>query len=444
MLTIPHALDRLQSLLAHARRNGADAADAHFTTEASTSVSVRLGQLEDVGRSESSDVSLRVFLGQRTANVSSSDLSPQALETLAERAVAMAREALEDPYAGLAPQGRLLRDTPPDLALDDGEEPFADTLRARALEAEDAARAVRGVTNSEGGSAGAGRSGYALATSGGFARGYTGSSHSVSASVIAGAGETMQRDYAYHSVRRAADLERADAIGHRAGERAVARVGPIKLASGPLPILFDPRVAPSLIGHLLGAIGGPSIARKTSFLQEKRGQRVFAPGICILEEPHRRSGLRSRPFDGEGLPTQDRALIEDGMLTGWLMDSASARQLAEAPTGHAGRGGGVSTGNVYLVAGSATRAELLAAHPRALLVTELIGMGVNGVTGDYSKGAAGFLVENGVIGSPVAEVTIAGNLLDMFARLIPADDLEFRRGVDAPTLLVEGMTVAGA
>lgn len=444
MLPIPDALDRLQTLLAHARREGADAADAGYSAEASTNVSVRLGALEDVGRSESAGVGLRVFLGQRSASVSSSDFSPAALATLAERAVAMAREALEDPYAGLAPEALLLRDTPPDLGLDDGEEPSPDTLRAHALAAENAARAVAGVTNSEGGGAGAGRAIYALATSTGFARGYSGSSHSVSASVIAGEGDTMQRDYAYHSVRRAADLEDAAAIGRRAGERAVARVGPIKLPSGPLPILFDPRVASSLIGHLLGAISGPSIARATSFLLDKLGAQVFAPGIRIVEEPHRPSGLRSRPFDGEGLPTRARDIIADGVLSGWLLDSASARQLGLAPTGHASRGGGVSTGNIYLAAGSATRDELLAAHPRALLVTELIGMGVNAVTGDYSKGAAGFLVENGQITAPVAEVTIAGNLVDMFARTVPGDDLEFRRGMDAPTLLIEGMTVAGA
>lgn len=444
MLPIPDALDRLTTLLDHARREGADAADAGYSSEASTSVSVRLGKLEDVGRSESSDVSLRVFVGERSANVSSSDLSDGALRTLAERAVAMAREALADPYAGLAPEEMLLRGAPPELGLDDGEEPSPDALRARALAAEDAARAVPGVTNSEGGGASAGRGAYALATTGGFARGYTGSSHSVSASVVAGEGTTMQRDYAYHSVRRAADLEAADAIGRRAGERAVARVGPIKLASGPMPILFDPRVASSLIGHLLGAISGGAIARATSFLLGRRGERVFAEGIRIVEEPHRMGGLRSRPFDGEGLPTAGRDIIDDGVLTGWLMDSASARQLGERPTGHAGRGGGVRTGNVYLAAGTASRSDLLAAHPRALLVTELIGMGVNPVTGDYSMGAAGFLVENSAIGAPVAEVTIAGNLTAMFLAMTPADDLEFRRGIDAPTLLVEGMTVAGA
>ncbi len=444
MLPIPDAIDRLQTLLAHARREGADAADAGYSAEASASVSVRLGALEDVGRSESAGIGLRVFLGQRSASVSSSDFSAAALRTLAERAVAMAREALEDPWAGLAPEDRLFKGTLPDLGLDDGEEPSADSLRARALEAEDAARAVAGVTNSEGGSAGADRSVSALATTGGFAGGYSATYHGVSASVIAGEGPTMQRDYAYHSVRRLADLEHAGAIGKRAADRAVARVGPIKLASGPLPILFDPRVASSLIGHLLGAISGPSIARATSFLLHKRGERVFAPGMRIVEDPHRRGGLRSRAVDGEGLPTNARDIIDDGVLTGWLMDSASARQLGLAPTGHAGRGGGVSPGNVYMAAGTASRADLLAAHPRALLVTELIGMGVNSVTGDYSKGAAGFLVENGVIGAPVAEVTIAGNLIQMFAHMVAADDLEFRRGIDAPTLLVDGMTVAGA
>jgi PmbA protein len=444
MISTADAIDRLQTLLSHARREGADAADASYSEEASTSVSVRLGALEDVGRSESAGVGLRVFVGQRSASVSSSDLSAGALATLAERAVAMAREALEDKWAGLAPEDMLLRGPVPDLGLDDGDEPTADALRARALAAEDAARAIEGVTNSEGGGASAGRMAYAMATTGGFAGGYTGSSHSVSASVIAGAGETMQRDYAYHSVRRLADLEAADAVGRRAGERAVKRVGPIKLPSGPMVILFDPRESSGLIGHLLGAISGGAIARKTSFLLEKRGQQVFSPGVRIVEEPHRVGGLRSRSFDGEGLPTAGRDIIIDGVLTGWLMDSAAARQLGERPTGHAGRGGGVRAGNVFLAAGRHSRADLLAAHPRALLVTETIGMGVNGVTGDYSLGAAGFLVENGEVGVPVAEVTIAGNLIEMYSRLVAADDLEFRRGVDAPTVMIEGMTVAGA
>jgi len=438
------ALALLDRLLARARAAGADAADASFGVDSSTSVSVRLGALEDVNRSEGAGVSLRVFVGQRHASVSGSDLSADALGELATRAVAMAREALDDPFAGLAPADQLFRGPLPDLGLDDGGEDAPDALKARALTAEDAARAVPGVTNSEGAGASASRTLSAFATTEGFAQAYWTTGHSVSASVVAGAGEAMQRDYAYHSVRRLADLETPEAVGRRAGERAVARLRPVKLPSGPLPILFDPRVASGLIGHLLGAISGPAIARQTSFLLGKRGTRIFPAGVTIREDPLRPRGLRSRPFDGEGLPTRARALVDDGVLITWLVDQASGRQLGEAPTGHGARGGGTATGNVWVEAGPERRTALLARHPRALLVTELIGMGVNPVTGDYSRGAAGFLVEGGEIAGPVAEVTIAGNLVDMFAHLTPADDLEFRRGIDSPTLLIEGMTVAGA
>lgn len=443
MLSPDAALERLSTLLTHARTAGADAADAVYSGEASTSVSVRLGALEDVSRSEAAEVRLRVFLGQRSASVSGSDLSAGALATLAERAVAMAREALEDPFAGLAPAELLARDIP-DLELDDGGEPAPEALRAMALAAEDAARSVAGVTNSKGAGASGGRGVVALATTNGFARGYAASSHSLSASVIAGTGETMQRDYAYHAVRRAAALEAAEAIGRRAGERAVARVGPIKLTSGAMPVLFDPRVAASLIGHLTGAISGTAIARGTSFLIGRRGTQVFADGIDLIEEPHRIGGLRSRPFDGEGMATTRRKIVDRGHLTTWLVDQAAARQLGEAPTGHASRGGGVTTGNLYIAAGTISREAMIAGVGRGFLVTELIGMGVNPVTGDYSRGAAGFLIEDGEIGPPVAEVTIAGNLIDMFRHMVAADDLEFRRGTDAPTLLVEGMTIAGA
>lgn len=438
------ALALLERLLVRARAAGADAADASFGAESSTSVSVRLGALEDVGRAEAAGVNLRVFIGQRHASVSGSDLSPAALDELATRAVAMAREALEDRWAGLAPADQLLRGPLPELDLDDGGEDAPDLLRHRALATEDAARAIAGVTNSEGAGASASRALHALATTHGFAQAYWSTGHGVSASVVAGTGDAMQRDYAYHSARRRADLEPPEAVGRRAGERAVARVGPVKLASGPLPILFDPRVATSLIGHLTGAIAGPAVARQTSFLMDRLGAPVFAPGVTIREDPLRPRGLRSRPFDGEGLPTRARAIVEAGVLTTWLLDQASARQLGLAPTGHGARGGGVSVGNLWIEPGPESRAALMARHPRALLVTELIGMGVNPVTGDYSRGAAGFLVEGGAIVAPVAEVTIAGNLLDMFASLVPADDLEFRRGIDSPTLLVDGMTVAGA
>ena len=448
MLTPAAALDRLDSALAAAKAAGADAADAVYVGDGSTSVSVRLGTLEDIGRAEGEEVGIRVFIGQRSANVSSSDLSPAALGVAAERAVAMAREATEDKYAGLAPDDRLLRGNAPDLDLDDGGDPAAEVLRDMALAAEDAARAVPGVTNSEGGGVSAGRAVTALATSAGFRGATRSTSYAMSASVLAGEGGDMQRDYAYHMARHFADLEGAEAIGTRAGERAVKRLRPIKLDTAAMPIVFDPRVSSSLIGHFVGAITGSAITRGTSFLKDALGTAVFAPGIRIVDDPLRVRGLRSRGFDGEGLPVAALALIADGVLTGWLLDSASARQLDLAPTGHAARGTsgppGAGTTNLHMAAGRDSPEALMAGIVRGFYVTELIGMGVNGLTGDYSRGASGFLIENGVLTVPVAEVTIAGNLKDMFKALVPANDLKFRQATNAPTLRVDGMTVAGA
>lgn len=447
MLSVAEAQSRLADLVAAAKTAGADAADALYHGDRSTDVHVRLGALEHVDRADGEEIGLRVFVGRRSASVSASDLAPESLRQLAERAVAMAREAPEDRFAGLAPEDRLLRGPAPDLDLDDRADPDPAALRARAFAAEEAARAVPGVTNSEGASASAGRSTIALATSTGFVGGYSGSGHSVSASVLAGEGGQMQRDSAWHWVRHLPELDAPEEIGRKAGERATARLGATKLPSGPLPVVFDPRVGGGLIGHFLGAIAGPAIARRTSFLLEKLGQQVFADGITIRDEPHRIRGLRSRPFDGEGLPTSPRALVEDGVLTTWMLDSASARQLGLEPTGHAARGvggpPGVSASNVHIEPGKASRADLIGGIKRGLYVTELIGMGVNGVTGDYSRGASGFLIEDGALVRPVAEITIAGNLKEMFRNMTAADDLEFRYAVNAPTLLVEGMTVAG-
>jgi PmbA protein len=446
MLTHEQAQDIATRLVELARKNGASAADAMLVADMSSGVSVRLGELEDVSRSEGQEVGLRVFDGQRSASVASSDFSEEALSGLVERAIAMAREAPEDPYAGLAPTELLLEGAAPDLDGFDPYEPQPAELRAMALRAENAARGVEGVTNSNGGSASASRSTVALATSGGFAGAYRSSGFSVSASVVAGEGAAMQRDYDYHSARHFADLDDAEKIGRQAAERAVARVGPTKPEPGRYPVLFDPRVSTSLLGHLSGAISGAAVARGTSFLLERLGDRVFAPGVTIRDDPHRLRGLRSRPFDGEGLPVRAVDIVADGVLTTWLADSAAARQLGIAPTGHAARGvsgaPGAAPSNLMLLAGNRTREELLAAYPRAILITELIGQGVNGVTGDYSRGASGFLIEGGEIVRPVAEITVASNLKEMFATLEPGSDLELRRGIDAPTVLIPEMTVA--
>lgn len=427
---------------------GATAADALYIGDRSSGVQVRLGETENVSRSEGEEIGLRLFVGQRSATVASSDLSNDALGVLVERCLAMAKEAPEDPYAGLAPHELLELGELPSLDVDDRHEPDPADLRAFALEAETAALAVAGVTNSSGAGASASESTVALATSGGFAGAYSASGHSCSAVAVAGEGTTMQRDYAGHSARYLEDLESAAEIGRKAGERAVARLDPGRPKPGRYPVIFDERVATTLLGHFSGAITGSSIARKTSFLRDRLGEQVFASGVTIVDDPLRRRGLRSRSFDGEGVRVARRELVSGGTLNQWIADSASARQLGIEPTGHAARGvggaPGASPSNLYMEPGSRTREELLASVPEALLVIELIGQGVNGVTGDYSRGAVGFMVRGGEVAEPVSEITIAGNLIDMFATLEPAGDLEFRRGIDAPTILIPEMTVAAA
>lgn len=447
MLTKEDAQARAAALVEAATRAGADAADALYVGEASTEVGVRLGELEDVGRSEGEEIGLRLFFGQRVASVSSSDLSRAALDALVERAAAMAREASPDATAGLAPAERLFRGPVPDLQSDDGGDPSPASLRGRALEAEDAARAVAGVTNSEGANASAGRSVVALATSAGFVGGYATSGYSLSASVLAGSGGEMQRDYDFASARHLADLDAPADVGRTAGERAVRRLGARPVPNGVLPVIFDPRVASSFLGHLIGAITGPSVARGTSFLKDKLGEVLFQPNITVSDDPLRPRGLRSKPFDGEGVATGPMDIVADGRLTTWLLDSASARQLGMAPTGHAARGTsgppGAGATNLWLRPGTATPAELMDV-PDGLYVTELIGQGLNPITGDYSRGAGGFRIVGGELGPAFQEVTIAGDILKMFRAMVPANDLHFRRGTDSPTVRIDGMTAASA
>ncbi len=448
MLTPNQALDYATDIVARATRLGADAADSVVVSSGSTEVSVRLGKVEDIQRSESGDLGLRVFVGSCSASASTSDLSGAALDALVERTVAMARLAPEDPFAALAPAERLATGPFDDFDGDDGLEIEPEALKLRALEAEDAARAIEGVTNSEGGGASHGFGVTAIATSTGFGGARGGSSHGVSASVLAGEGARMQRDYYSHSTRHLGDLDAASAIGAEAGRRAVARLDPIRLKSGAMTVVYAPRVASSLLGHLAGAITGGAVARKTSFLIDSLGQSVFASGISIVDDPWRARGMRSRAFDGEGLATKPVSLIDDGVLTQWIADVAAARQLGIEPTGHAWRGvsgaPGAGTSNLHMAAGRVSPAALMTDIAGGFYITELIGMGVNGLTGDYSRGASGFRIVNGEIAGPVAEVTIAGNLKDMFAALIPADDLAFRYATNAPTVRIDGMTVAGA
>lgn len=439
-------LTLLHDLVSRARAAGADAADAVLIAGTSLSVQLRLGKTEHVERSEGQDLGLRVFLGQKSAIVSSTTIDPSVFPQLVERAIAMARVVPDDPYAGLAETAEPPRDLP--LDLDDPSEPEVTALETRANAAEQEALAVQGVTNSEGAAAGYGRTTAVLVTSAGFAGSMTRTSHSISATALAGTGTNMQRDYDYHTTVYFEDLDDPVAIGRSAGERAVARLNPARPVTARLPIIYDPRVAGSLLGHLTSAINGAGIARGTSFLKDKLNERVFAPGITVHEDPHRVRGPRSRVFDGEGTPTVPCRLIDDGVLTMWLLDSRSARQLSLRSNGHAARGTGgppaPGPSNIYLAPGSLTPQQLMADIKLGLYVTEMIGMGINGITGDYSRGAAGFMIRDGAIAEPVAEITIAGNLIEMFAHLTPANDLRFRYGTDSPTVRVEGMTLAGA
>ena len=441
---IQNLIDIGADAVARARSAGADAAEVVVRAASANGIGVRLGQLEDVERSEDSDISIHVYIGQRSASVSTADTSPDTLNALVERAVAMARLAPENPWAGLAPQDMLFSGAMPDLDLaDPAGEPDAGALRDMALAAEDAARAVPGVTNSEGGNASASLAAHALITSHGFAAGYKVTGFSLSASVLAGAGGDMQRDYDWHSARYLSDCEAAEEIGRRAGERAVARLNPSTLASGRMPVLFDPRVSASLIGHLLSGLSGPSVARGKSYLIAHEGKRLFPADIFIDDDPLRPRGLRSRAFDGEGLPTRGGAIVDAGTIRPWLCDAASARQLGRVPTGHASGGGGVSTGNLTLRPGTQSRDAMMADIKNGVLITDLIGQGVDPLTGDYSRGASGWRIIDGAIAGPVDGFTIAGNLIDMFADLRAANDLDTRHGTHVPTLRTDSMMVAG-
>jgi PmbA protein len=437
----------LHDVVAAARKAGADAAEAVFAERQSLSVSVRLGELEEVEREEARDLGLRVFIGNRSATVSGSDVSAEARAKLVERAVAMARLAPEDPYASLAASDRLAKGPYPDLDLIDAYEPTAEALETQGRLAEEHARAVKGVTNSDGGSASWSSSRWSLVTSAGFHGTHAATAHSISASAIAGEGSGMERGGEGRSTRHFGDLPAAGDIGMEAGRQAVARLNPRKIASTTAPVIFENRLAMSLIGPLLSAISGPSIARGTSFLKDKLGQRIFAQGINLTEDPHRVRGLGSAPFDDEGVATQARALIDDGVLTTWLLNTSSARQLGLASTGHASRGlagpSGVSTHNLTLQPGAKDLAGLMKDAGTGLLVTSMFGPSLNGNTGDWSVGCAGVWFENGESTGPVTEITVAGNLIDIYARLVPGSDLEFRGSSNSPSILVDALAIAG-
>lgn len=437
----------LHDVAAAARKAGADAAEAVFAERQSLSVGVRLGELEEVEREEAKDLGLRVFVGRRSATVSGSDVSPEARAKLVERAVAMARLAPEDPYAGFAPQDRLAKGPFPDLDLVDVYEPSAETLEDQARAAEAAARAIEGVTNSDGGSSSWSSTVWRLVTSDGFSGQHAATGFGVSASAIAGEGAGMERGGEGRSVRHAEDLPSPEAIGAKAGQQAVARLGARKIGSTTAPVIFENRLAMSLISPLVGAISGPAIARGTSFLKDKLNQRIFAAGVQLTDDPHRVRGLGSAPFDDEGVTTVRRALIDDGVLTTWLLNSASARQLGLETTGHASRGSagapGVSTHNLTLEPGELDLAGLMGQARDGLLVTSMFGPSLNGNTGDWSVGCSGFWFENGQIAYPVTEITVAGNLIDIYGRLVVGADLELRGASNSPSLLVDALAIAG-
>lgn len=437
----------LSALLADVKAAGADAADAVLYHAVSHGVSWRMGKLEDVERAESADLGLRIIIGKRQASVSTTDHSRNSLTELAERCVAMAKAAPEDPFCGLAPEDRLARPPYKDLDLGDYAEPTTEALKARAAECEDAALAVKGVVNSSGAGASYGEGQKWLATSHGFFGESGGSNHSVSVSVLSQDENGMERDYDYDSKTHIVDLKPAAMIGQSAGERAVRRLSPKKAKSRAAPVMFDNRLSATLLSQLAGAVNGGAIARGVSFLKDKKGERIFAPSVNIVDDPHIARGAGSRPFDGEGVANGRIDLIKNGVLTDWLMNVSQARQLGLETNARATRGAGGAPGagptNLYLETGDATTDDLLKDAGEGLFVTDMFGPQVNPNTGDYSVGCSGFWFEDGAVAYPVSEITIAGNLLDMFAGLAPANDLEFRGAINAPSILIPSMTVAG-
>jgi PmbA protein len=439
--------DLLHDLVRGALKAGADAAEAVVGERQSLSVNVRLGALEEVEREEARDLGLRVFIGRRQASVSGSDISPTARAKLLDRVMNMARLAPEDPYAGLAPEDRLARGPFLDLDLYDTAEPSPEALEALGRAAEDAARAVPGVTNSDGGTGAWSAARYSMVTSGGFHGRHEASSFAVYASAIAGDENGMERGGDGRSTRWQSDLPAPEAIGAEAGKRAVQRLGARKIDSRTAPVIFEDRVAMSLISPLIGAIAGPAIARGASFLKTKLHQPVFSSAIIILDEPHRPRGLGSQPFDDEGVANGTTALIDKGVLTTWLLNSASARQLGMETTGHASRGlaspPGVGVSNLTVQPGVTDLAGLLADAGDGLLVTSMFGASLNSNTGDWSTGVSGFWFENGQLAYPVTEITVAGNLVDIYGRLVAGSDLEYRGSRNSPSLLVDAMAIAG-
>jgi PmbA protein len=437
----------LHDLITAATKAGADAADAVLAHRQSLSIGVRMNALEEVEREEARDLGLRVFVGKRQAVVSGSDISKAARTKLVERAVAMARLAPEDPYASLADPALLAKAPHRDLDLYDPTEPSPESLETLARTAEASALSTEGVTNSDGGSAAWSSTQWQFMTSAGFYGQHKSSGFSISASVIAGEGAQMERGGEGRSTRWQSDLPEASEVGFDAGRRAVARLGARKIASTTAPVIFENRLAISLFGPLIGAISGPSVARGVSFLKDKLDQQVFAPGLRISDDPFRLRGLGSSPFDDEGVAGQTLDLVSDGVLNTWLLNTASARQLGMTSTGHASRSmagaPGVSTNNLTVHPGTRDLDGLMQDAKAGLLVTSMFGPSLNPNTGDWSIGVSGVWFEDGQAAYPVTEVTVAGNLIELYARLVPGSDLEIRGAANSPSVLIDAMAIAG-
>lgn len=444
---MPHAdfLSLGEQALARAKISGATEADVVLIGATELSAGIRNGEPETISRAESRGLGLRVFVGDGSATLSTSDVSAAAIERLAEQAVAIARIAPADPFAALADAASLAQKIP-ELDLNDTAEPSMEKLQESAKEAEAAGRQMKGITNSQGADAGFSRHEIALLTSTGFAKSYAASHHVISASLIAGSGADMQRDYDYAMAVHAADLPSPASVGKQAATRTVERMNPRKLTSRTLPVIFEPRVGKSLLSAFASAISGAAITRGTSFLKNDLGKEIFAPAITVTDDPLRKRGLASHPFDGEGVATKKQSIIKNGVLQTWLLDVRSANQLKLQTTGHASRGltgaPHPSPSNMVIEPGELTPQQLTDL-PAGIYVTETIGHGVNLITGDYSVGASGFYIEKGERIYPVSEITIAGNLRDMFKALTAANDLQYHYSINVPTLRVESMTVAG-
>lgn len=439
-----------EALLSAATRAGADGADALASDGRAVQIGVRGGALEEAERSEGVDLGLRVFVGQRQACVSASDISERTMAEMAERAVAMAREAPEDPYIGLATPDQLARarDAEGLEKADTTDEPSAAELQEDARRAEATAMEVAGISQVESASASYSSTAIHLAATNGFSGGYARTDRSIVCVAITGEGTGMERDYAFDSRIFQGDLKSPESIGLLAAERTLARAGAKQPPTGAFPVLFDERISSGLIGHLLSASNGGAVARGASWLRDALGQQVLPKGMSVIEDPHRARASASRLFDAEGLPTQRRAIVEDGILTGWTLDLANARKLGMQSTASASRGPSAppspSVTNIDLTQGDATRADLIRDMGTGLLITSMMGSSINATTGDYSRGASGFWVENGEITYPVNECTIAGNLRDMLMTLVAANDAQSHLSRRVPSLLVEGLTLAGA